>query len=236
MKKYVFSLLLPLFFIPLSIAGAKEATKVPEAVENDLKMPKGQEQNKALTKDIAAWVKKEPLVVLAWVSREAPKELSNLIGPQVIAALAPSNGKIAADWLIENFGPPDYWRLHQLLVAWPLSGDKIEAAAWCLKAPADARYLSFFSVADGLCRKNPPAAADWALKIKAESDRLAAIDGVTIMWARGDFAKATEWIKTLEPAEAGAAARMMLSEWKHNKQASGEDEVTAKKNGSTNYL
>ena len=229
MKNLIFFLMIVLVCAPLSIAGTSETTKIPEAVEKDLQMSKGPEQNKALTKDIADWVKKEPLVVLSWASREASKELSNFIGPQVLRALVPVNGEVAADWLIKNFGPPDYWRLHQLLLYWSQFGGHPEAVVWCLKAPAEVRYMSIFSVGDGLCRKDPPAAADWALKLKAEKrDRLAAVHGVILMWARGDFAKATEWIKNLEPAEAKFATVVMLSEWKNNKEAKGND-VTAKK-------
>ncbi len=221
MKNLIFSLMILLVCVPLSIAGANEAIKAPEAVEKDLQMVKGPEQNKALTKDITAWAKKEPLVALAWVSRESPKEFSNFLGTQVIVALSHFNGKIAADWLIKNFEAPDYWRLHNLIFAWSLYGNEIQAADWCMKAPAEARYLSFLSVGDGWCDKDASAAADWALKLKSETDRLGAIHGVTFKWARKDFPKVTAWIKELKPAEAKCAARAILTDWKFWKLSDG---------------
>jgi hypothetical protein len=101
--------------------------------------------------------------------------------------------------------------------------DPAAASAWCValqSKDAKARNVSFFSVADGLCRKKIESATAWVAQLQPGDDRLAAVEGTTIIWARGDIIAATAWIKTLTPPEMKRAAQTVVSVWRFAKGTS----------------
>lgn len=51
-------------------------------------------------------------------------------------------------------------------------------------------------------------------------DRVASVEGTTIIWARGDIVSATAWIKTLSPPEVKRAAQTVVSVWRFAKGTS----------------
>jgi hypothetical protein len=97
-----------------------------------------------------------------------------------------------------------------------------------MQAPKNVRYYAYFTMADALCRKDPSTAADWALKLEAEDDRLAAIHGVAIIWGRSNIPAATVWIKQLKPADARFAARVIAGD-NYSKLSGGKKNMTAVK-------
>jgi len=112
-------------------------------------------------------------------------------------------------------------------VAWGKS-DPASATAWCLQTPPIARHLAFFSVADGWCRKDPPSAGAWAVKVESPDDRLYAIQGVAMLWGRGNLDAATPWVKQLKPDDMKIAAQTIAADWRLNKLTPDET-----KNGFT---
>jgi ABC-type taurine transport system substrate-binding protein len=75
------------------------------------------------------------------------------------------------------------------------------------------RYLAYFSLGDDLCRKNPASAAAWAAQLPPGDDHLAAVHGIALIWARGDIAAATVWIKQLDPQDMKRAAQAVAEAW-----------------------
>jgi hypothetical protein len=184
--------------------------KLPPEIEQAMAMPKGDDRNKALDAAAKEWAQKEPIAALSW-ALQLPPDLSFKEAGVVASACGRTNGKIAADWLVKQDSPAVWDRLHPLILAWaPV--DPTGAAAWCLQAPKSVRYYAFFTMADALCRKDPPSSGDWALKVPAEDDRFAAIHGVAMIWGRSNIPGATTWIKQLKPAEARFAARIIAGD------------------------
>jgi hypothetical protein len=201
--------LLPFLFI-LPLNATLRAAEVPPEIVKAMRLPKGDEQNKALDAAAQEWAQKEPTAALAWVL-QLPANLSFRESGVVSAVCGRSYGKLSADWLVQQGSTVALERLHGLILAWaPV--DAAGAAAWCLQAPKNVRYYAYFTMADALCRKDPPSAADWAAKVEAAEDRLAATHGVAMIWGRSNLAPATAWIKQLKPEEAKLAARVIVGD------------------------
>jgi hypothetical protein len=80
-------------------------------------------------------------------------------------------------------------------------------------------------VADGLCRKKTELATAWVAQLQAGDDRVAAVEGTVIIWARGDIVAATDWIKTLGVPEVKRAAQTVVSGWRFAKGTSKSPNV-----------
>ncbi len=197
---------------PAPLPASVAAKDTPPQITTAMQMPKGPDQVKALQAAAVDWAKKDPSAVLAWLV-QLPPDLYAKLSPPVSSACATTDGKGTADWLVQS-GQPAVWALlHFALVTWGKS-DPEAAAAWCMQVPSPLRSISFFSVADGWCRKNPPSAAAWVMKVPALDDRLAALQGVALLWDRGDNSAATAWIKQLPPPEMKIAAKVVADDWR----------------------
>jgi hypothetical protein len=197
------------------------AISAPAEVEKAMGMPEGKEKNAALGAAMKAWAQKDATAGLAWALALSPREFAQVRGNLAMFAQGANPGG-SADWLIQQGSPAALDALHGILVSWA-GTDPASASAWCValqSKDARARKLSFFSVADGLCRKKPESAAAWVAQLQPGEDRLAAVEGTTIIWARGDIVAATAWIKTLTPSEVKRAAQTVVSVWRFAKGTS----------------
>jgi len=179
--------------------------KMPPEVEKAMKMPEGSEQATALVAAAKEWAKKEPAAAVAWAFQLPPA-----LSAKVVTPVALVNPPVSADWFIQQ-GEKAKGNLHGLLLGWT-AADPTAAEAWCMKAPKNVRYLAFFSVADGLVRKDRTSGPAWVEKLKgeAEEDRFAAIHGVAMLWGRGDIDAAAVWMKQLKPDEMKFAAKVAV--------------------------
>ena len=128
----------------------------------------------------------------------------------------------SAEWLVQQGSQPALDALHGVLLRWT-ANDSVSASAWCVglkSKDAKARKMSFFSVADGLCRKIAESATKWVAQLPPGGDRVAAVEGTVIIWARGDIVAATDWIKTLGLPEKKKAAQTVVAVWRFAKGTS----------------
>jgi hypothetical protein len=196
-------------------------TSAPPEVEKAMQMPEGKEKNAALGAAMKAWAQKDATAGLAWALALSPPQYGQVRGSLAVFAQGAKPAS-SADWLVQQGSPTALDALHGMLISWAVN-DADSASAWCvgLKAKdAKARSVSFFSVADGLCRKKAEAATAWVAQLQPGDDRLAAVEGTTIIWARGDIVAATGWIKTLSAAEVKRAAQTVVSVWRFAKGTS----------------
>jgi hypothetical protein len=164
---------------------------------------------------MTAWAQKDPVGALTWVLQQPPN-IFGQVAPPVSGTCGKANGKASADLLLQN-GTDNAWKcLHGVLVQWTLK-DPASATAWCLQAPPLIRYESVFSVADGYCRKDPPAAAAWVAQLQSAEDRGYAIQGVALMWGRGNLDASTAWVKQLKPDEMKIAAQTIAQDWRFDR-------------------
>jgi hypothetical protein len=149
-----------------------------------------------------------------------------------------ANPANSADWLIQQGSATALDALHGVLLSWT-AADPATASAWCVglkSQDAKARKVAFFSVADALCRKKPESATTWVAQLQPGDDRLAAVEGTTIIWARGDIVAATPWIKTLSAPEVKRAAQTVVSVWRFAKGTSkSPNRGPTCKNGSSRF-
>jgi hypothetical protein len=185
---------------------------VPADVQAAMQLPKGPDQIKALQAALVNWAKTDPIAPLVWMD-QLPQDTWNRISQAVSTASAITNSKATADWLVQTGKPSRWGLLHFVLVTWG-KADPEAASAWCVTTPQPVRAISYFSVADGWCRKSPPPAAAWVLTIPNVDDRLNALQGVALLWARGDMVALTAWIKTLKPDEMKIAAQVAVDDWR----------------------
>ena len=189
-------------------------------------MPQGPDKVKALTTAANNWAQKDPTSALAWALQLPPDLEAKVAGP-VAGACGKAGGKASADLLLQQ-ATPDAWKaMHPLLVNWAVA-DPSSATAWALQAPSVIRYLAVFSTADGWCRKDAPSAAAWAAKLESADDRRYAIQGVALLWGRGNLDAATPWVQQLKGDDLKTAAQTIAQDWHLNKLTADET-----KNGLT---
>jgi len=196
-------------------------TSAPPEVEKAMQMPEGKEKNAALGAAMKAWAQKDATAGLAWALPLPPRVYGQVRGSLGMFGQG-ANPANSADWLVQQASPTALDALHGVLLSWTLK-DPVSASAWCVglqSKDAKARKVSFFSVADGLCRKKPESATAWVAQLQLGDDRLAAVEGTAIIWARGDIVAATGWIKTLSPSEVKRAAQTVVSVWRFAKGTS----------------
>lgn len=206
------ALALSLLTAPAQPASAPAAgtEQVPPGIEQALQIPKGDEQSKALISAANTWAKTDPTAALEWLLHLPPDVAGKLLLP-VTATCGQTNGKLCADWLVQQGTPAALSRLHALLWAWA-GADPVPATAWCAQAPKNVRYLAFFSAGDGWGgRKDAASGAEWASKLPEREDRLPAIRGVAQSWSLKDLAATTTWIKALPPEEMKTAAESVVA-------------------------
>ena len=189
---------------PPSVQNAAAAALPPD-LEKALQLPKGTDQNKALSAAAADWAKKDPGAALGWL-KTMPRGTALEIYSAVVSACALNNPKLAAEWMVQNNKAPDFWQLHGLMYVWSWKGDTASAVEWCMQAPKDARDIAFFSVGDGWYLKNQPAACEWATKLESDDDRHSAVRGIALKWGPA----AAVWVKTLKPDNLKIAAKTIL--------------------------
>jgi hypothetical protein len=190
----------------------------PPEVEKAMQMPEGKDKSAALGAAMKAWAKKDATAGLAWALALSPRLYGQVKGNLAMFAQG-ANPSSSADWLVQQGSPTALDALHGMLLSWAVN-DAVSASAWCVglkSKDAKARKVSFFSVADGLCRKKPESATAWVAQLRPGDDRLAAVEGTVIIWARGDIVAATGWIKTLGPSEVKRAAQTVVSVWRFAK-------------------
>jgi hypothetical protein len=200
---------------------AAPAISAPAEVEKAMAMPEGKEKNAALGAAMKAWAQQDATAGLTWALALTPREFAQVRGNLAMFGQG-ANPAASADWLIQQGSPSAFDALHGMLLSWA-GTDPASASAWCValqSKDAKARKLSFFSVADGLSRKKPESATAWVAQLQPGEDRLAAVEGTTIIWARGDIVAATAWIKTLSPSEVKRAAQTVVSVWRFAKGTS----------------
>ena len=204
---------------------APEISAPPE-VEKAMQLPEGKEKNAALGAAMKAWAQKDATAGLAWALALPPRLYGQVRGNLGMFAQG-ANPAGSADWLVQQGSPTAFDALHGILTGWALT-DPVSASAWCLalqSKDAKARSVSYFSVADGLCRRKPESATAWVAQLQPGEDRLAAVEGTAIIWVRGDIVAATEWIKTLSPSEVKRVAQTVVSTWRFVKGTSKSPNV-----------
>ncbi len=177
-------------------------------------MPAGPDQIKAVVAAAKIWGEKDARGYLTW-ALALPAPFYDPIRQSVSVCGKSPNVQAAADWLVQQDSPKVTMLLHGVILGWALQ-NMAAAEAWCLQLQTtrDNRYLSFFTVADALCRKSPQSAVAWTATLTAPDDRNAAIDGTVTIWSRGDFAAMATWIKQLNPSDMKWAALVAARNWK----------------------
>jgi hypothetical protein len=203
------------------VSSPGPGTSAPPEVEKAMQLPEGKEKNAALSAAMKAWAQKDATAGLAWALALPPRLYGQVRGNLAMFAQGAKPAS-SADWLVQQGSPTALDALHGMLTSWALN-DPDSASAWCVglkSKDAKARSVSFFSVADGLCRRKSESATAWVAKLQLGDDRLAAVEGTAIIWASGDIVAATAWIKTLSPAEVKRAAQTVVSVWRFAKGTS----------------
>jgi hypothetical protein len=227
-RKFVFgvacamTLACPRALLDQAVAASKppaaSPASVPAEIEKAMQLPDGKEKIDAIGAALKSWSQNDPTAGLAWLLAKPPRLYGQLRGNVASFADGADPGR-SADWLVQQGSRPALDYLHVMLTTWART-DSNAATAWCAglqSKDARAREVSFYSVADGLCRKKPELAAAWAAKVQAAEDRLSAVGGTTTIWARADIVAATAWIKTLGPPELKRAAQVVVAVWSYAK-------------------
>jgi hypothetical protein len=186
----------------------------PPDVEKAMQMPDGKDKNAALGAAIKAWAKQDPTAGLAWALTLPPGPFGQVRG-NASAFVQGADPKSSADWLVQQSSSKAFDFLHPMLVNWAQT-DPTAAEAWCVQLQSKdthARDISFFSVADGVCRKKPELAAAWVAQLQPGADRISAVGGTALLWARGNIVAATAWVKTLDLPAQKWAAQTITSAW-----------------------
>jgi hypothetical protein len=202
-------------------AGQDSKSSAPPEVEKAMQMPEGKEKNAALDAALKAWAQKDATAGLAWALALPPRTYGQVKGNLAVFSQS-ADPASSADWLVQQGSPPALDALHGVLLRWT-ANDAASASAWCVglkSKDAKARNMSFFSVADGLCRKKAATATAWVAQLPPGDDRVAAVEGTVIIWARGDIVAATDWIKTLDAPEKKKAAQTVAAVWRFAKGTS----------------
>jgi hypothetical protein len=206
----------------LSPAAAQDSKiSAPPEVEKALQMPEGKEKTAALDAAMKAWAQKDATAGLAWALALPPRPLGQVKGTLAAFSQGADPGR-SADWLVQQGSPAALDALHGLLLRWAMN-DAAASSAWCVglkSKDAKARNVSFFSVADGLCRRKAESATRWVAQLPPGDDRVAAVEGTVIIWARGDIVAATDWIKALGPPEMKRSAQTVVAVWRFAKGTS----------------
>lgn len=199
---------------PASSPTATGAPQLTPDLQQALQMPAGPDQTKAVVAAARAWGEKDASGYLAWAFT-LPAPLYDPIRQSVSVCGKSPDVKAAADWLVQQDSPKVTMMLHGLILGWA-QANMAAAEAWCLglQSTRDNRYVSIFTVADALCRKDAQSAVAWTLTLTAPDDRNAAIDGTVTIWIRGDFAAMTTWIKQLNPSDMKWAALVAARNWR----------------------
>jgi len=192
----------------------KGDSKLPADVKKALAMPDGDEKTAALAVAGTAWAQKEPAAVMSWLT-EIPAPLPAGARLDVAIHCIESNGAATADVLVQR-GNDELIR--PLLMHWA-EEDATGATKWGSKAkvPFVVRYLVFFSIGNGACKKDPTQAQTWAMNLSAQADQVAAIQGAALRLGRDNFAALTPWLMRLKPELMRAAAGAVVSDWKESK-------------------
>ncbi|HEV7404394.1 MAG TPA: hypothetical protein VGO11_15750 [Chthoniobacteraceae bacterium] len=190
------------------------APPLPPDLQQALQMPAGPDQTKAVVAAARAWGEKDAKGYLTW-ALTLPPPLYGPVQQNVSICGKCPEVKAAADWLVQQDSPKVTMLLHGLMLGWSLQ-DMPAAEAWCLQlhTTRDNRYVSFFTVADALCRKDAKSAVAWTETLTPPDDRNAAIDGTVTIWIRGDLAAMTTWIKQLNPSDLKWAALVAARNWR----------------------
>jgi len=190
------------------------AGKTPPEVEKAMQMPEGKEKTDALGSAIKAWAQKDPIAGLAWMASLTP----NVYAKVRTCAGAYAQGadpKKSVDWIVQQSSPAASDLLHLVSATWGRL-DPAAAGAWCVQLQSKdvhMREVSFFSVADGICRKKSEQAAAWVAQLPPGEDRRSAVGGTVLIWARGNIVAATAWIKTLGLPDQKWAAQTIVGAW-----------------------
>jgi hypothetical protein len=193
---------------------ATDAQPLPPDLQQALQMPAGPDQTKAVVAAAKIWGGKDARAFLTW-ALALPAPLYEPVRQSAAVCGKSPNVQAAADWLVQQDSPKVTMLLHGVMLGWALE-NKTAAEAWCLQlhTTRDNRYVSIFTVADALCRKDPQSAVAWAATLTAPDDRHAALDGTVTIWIRGDLAALTTWIKQLNPSDMKWAALVTARNWR----------------------
>lgn len=199
---------------PTSSPAATGAQPLPPDLQQALQMPAGPAQTKALVAAARNWGEKDARGYLTW-ALPLPAPLYEPVRQSVAVCGKSPNVQAAADWLVQQDSPRVTMLLHGVMLGWALE-NKAAAEAWSLQLQTtrDNRYVSIFTVADALCRKDPQSAVAWTATLTAPGDRHAALDGTVTIWIRGDFAALTTWLKQLNPSDLPWAALVAARNWR----------------------
>ena len=199
---------------PSSSPTVTGAQPLPPDLQHALQMPAGPDQTKAVVAAARIWGEKDAKGYLTW-ALTLPSPLYGPVRQSVSVCGKSPDVKEAADWLVQQDSPKVTMLLHGVMLGWSLQ-NMPAAEAWCLQLQTtrDNRYVSFFTVADALCRKDAQSAVAWTATLTAPDDRHAGLDGTVTIWFRGDFAAMTTWIKQLNPSDMKWAALVAARNWK----------------------
>ena len=199
---------------PTSSPTATGAQQLPPDLQKALQMPAGPEQTKAVVAAAKIWGEKDARGYLTW-ALALPAPLYEPVRQSASVCGKSPDVKAAADWLVQQDSPRVTMILHGVMLGWAHE-NMAAAEAWCmqLQTRRDNRYVSFFTVADALCRKDPQSAVAWTATLTAPDDRNAAIDGTVTIWSRGDFAAMATWIKQLNPSDMKWAVLVAARNWR----------------------
>jgi hypothetical protein len=215
------SVLAGLVVIISPAAGQDAKISAPPEVEKAMQMPEGKEKIAALGAAMKAWAQKDATAGLAWALALPTRSFGQVKGNLAVFSQG-ADPASSADWLVQQGSPAALDALHGVLLGWTVK-DADSASAWCVglkSKDAKARSVSYFSVADGLCRKNRELATALVAQLQPGDDRVAAVEGTVIIWARGDIVAATDWIKTQGPPEMKRAAQTVVAVWRFAKGTS----------------
>jgi len=186
---------------------------IPADVTQALQMSAGPDQAKAVGTAATQWAKTDPYAFVTWAAAQPPNIFALVRGSGAACGLSTAP-ETAANWLATQNTDQTKGLLHVMLIRWTLT-TPAAAEAWCATSglSKDVRYLAYFTVGDGLCRKDPALATAWAAQLPPGDDHLAAIHGIALIWARGNIASTTAWIKQLNPQDMKWAALAVAETW-----------------------
>lgn len=196
-------------------AQTNQPTAAPTDVQHALQMPDGPDRNKALGAAIKAWAQRDPDAYVAWTVAQ-PQKIYDQARMSAAACGDAANPKTGADWLVQQGTPHAIMVMHGYLLGWSKTAPDA-VIAWCSQASysnPDVRYAAFFTIGDGLCRKDPAMATAWAAQLPQNEDRLAAVHGIALIWARGNISAVTAWIQQLNPQDMKRAAMAVAETWR----------------------
>ena len=203
---------------PTAIPAASSTQQLPPDLQQALRMPAGLEQTKAVVAAAKAWGEKDAKGYLTW-ALTLPMPLYGPVQQSASVCGKSPHVQAGVDWLIQQDSPKVTMLLHGVTLGWAHE-DMAAAEAWCLQLQTtrDNRYVSIFTVADALCRKDPKSAVAWTATLTAPDDRKAALDGTVTIWIRGGYAAMTTWIQQLSLPEMKWAALVAARNWRAKRE------------------